>query len=82
MVSDNFGATAARGDWNMLDIDAPYGHHLPVAGVIVDYSDQQGTIVMDRRVFISSWHDDTVNMFRVAQPGSMAADVRRAILQR
>jgi putative ABC transport system permease protein len=69
---------------DMLDIDAPYGRiHLPVAGVIVDYSDQQGTIVMDRRVFISGWHDDTVNMFRVYfQPGSMAADVRRAILQR
>ena len=27
---------------------------LPIVGIVVDYSDQQGTILMDRSLFISA----------------------------
>jgi len=56
---------------------------LPIVGIIVDYSDQQGTILMDRRVFNEYWHDDTANIFRVyVRPGDPVADVKRRIFER
>src|SRR5439155_986898 len=51
--------------------------------IILDYSDQQGTILMDRTLFQEYWHDDTVNIFRVyLQPGAQVPDVKRRILER
>jgi putative ABC transport system permease protein len=56
---------------------------LPVAGIVTDFSDQQGTILMDRAVFERYWHDDSVNVFRVyLAPGAQVPDVKRQILER
>jgi putative ABC transport system permease protein len=67
-----------------LEIPAPHGLiRLPIVGIIVDYSDQQGAILLDRSVFINYWHDDTVNMFRVyLKPGATVPEVRQRILDR
>jgi putative ABC transport system permease protein len=52
-------------------------------GIVVDYSDQQGTILMDRTVFKRYWHDDSVNIFRVyLKPGATVPEVRQAIVER
>ena len=37
----------------------------PIVGIIVDYTDQQGTVFMDRSVFLKYWQDDAVSDFRV-----------------
>jgi putative ABC transport system permease protein len=68
----------------MLEVAAPEGLiRLPIVGIIVDYSDQQGTILMDRTVFERYWHDDSVNVFRVyLQPGALAPEVRQRIIER
>jgi putative ABC transport system permease protein len=65
-------------------LDAPYGTiRLPIVGIIVDFVDQQGTIFVDRSVFLHYWRDDTVNDFRLfLAPGASASDVRRRILER
>ena len=56
---------------------------LPIAGIIVDYSDQQGTILMDRSLFTRYWHDDSVNVFRVyVKDSAKALDVRQRIIER
>ena len=56
---------------------------LPIVGIVVDYSDQQGTILMDRSLFQRYWHDDSVNVFRVyLKPGAPVPDVRQRILER
>ena len=56
---------------------------LPIVGIVVDYSDQQGTILMDRALFIRYWHDDSVNVFRVyLSRGAACRDVRQRILER
>src|SRR5204863_6719536 len=66
------------------EISGPYDvARLPVVGIVVDYSDQQGSILLDRSVFTRLWHDDSVNMFRVyVSPGASIEGVRDAIVGR
>ena len=84
MVSDNLAQLQHLTLGEMLEIPAPNGViRLPIVGIVVDYSDQQGTILMDRVVFQRYWHDDSVNVFRVyLKPGARRADVRQRILER
>jgi putative ABC transport system permease protein len=84
MVSDNFAQLQDMHLGDVLEIPAPEGViRLPVVGVVVDYSDQQGTILMDRRLYQQYWQDDTVNAFRVyLGPGGTVPDVKRRILER
>ena len=84
MVSDNLAQLQRLKLGEVLEVAAPYGAiRLPIVGIVVDYSDQQGTILMDRRLFQRYWHDDTVNIFRLyLKPGAPMPDVRRSILER
>ena len=84
MVSDNLAQLQKLKLGEILEIPAPAGTiRLPIVGIILDYSDQQGTILMDRTLFQEYWHDNTVNIFRVyLQPGAQVPDVKRRILQR
>ena len=67
-----------------VEIPAPYGTlRLPIVGIIVDFVDQQGTVFVDRSVFLQYWQDDTVSDFRVfLEPGTNIADVRQRIIDR
>jgi putative ABC transport system permease protein len=84
MVSDNLAQLKGLKLGDMLDIPAPLGViHLPIAGIVVDYSDQQGTILMDRSVFERYWQDDSVNAFRLyLSAGARVPDVKQRILAR
>jgi putative ABC transport system permease protein len=84
MVSDNFAQLKKLGLGDVIEIPAPYGTiRLPIVGIVVDYSDQQGTILMDRAVFQKYWHDDSVNVFRLyVDRGAEVAEVKRRILER
>jgi putative ABC transport system permease protein len=68
----------------VLDIPAPHGTiRLPVVGIIVDYSDQQGAVLMDRSVFVNHWQDDSVTDIRVfVAPGAGISAVRQRIIER
>jgi putative ABC transport system permease protein len=67
-----------------IDIPAPAGIlRMPVVGVIEDWSDQQGTIMLDRAVYRTWWNEDHVNTFRVyLRKGASLPAVRAAILER
>jgi putative ABC transport system permease protein len=82
MVSDNLARLQHLTLGETLEIAAPNGLiRLPIVGIVVDYSDQQGTILMDRSVFNRYWHDDSVNIFRLyLQPGVQVPAVRSRIL--
>jgi putative ABC transport system permease protein len=84
MVADNLAQLQHLKLGDMLEVPAPKGPiRLPIVGIILDYSDQQGTIFMDRRLFIKYWNDDSVNVFRVyLNPGATVPDVRRRILEK
>ncbi|HWE06514.1 MAG TPA: FtsX-like permease family protein [Rhizomicrobium sp.] len=54
---------------------------LPIAGIVRDFSDQQGSLLISRDVYLRAWHDDTVNVFRLyLAPGAKEADVRQRII--
>ncbi|HEY6211342.1 MAG TPA: FtsX-like permease family protein [Vicinamibacterales bacterium] len=82
LVSDNFAQLQRVKLGDVLEIPAPDGViRLPVAGISIDYSDQQGAILMDRKVFLKYWNDDSVNLFRVyVKPGAAPLAVRDRIL--
>jgi putative ABC transport system permease protein len=84
MVSDNLSQLKNLRLGDVLDIPAPYGViHLPIVGIVVDYSDQQGTILMDRSVFTQYWRDDSVNVFRIyLDPAASVPQVKQQILAR
>jgi putative ABC transport system permease protein len=84
LVSDNFALLRGYKLGDTVDIASPTGIvQLPIVGVVTDYSDQQGTILMDRSVYVRYWDDDTLNVFRVyLAPGAVEADVKRRILER
>jgi putative ABC transport system permease protein len=83
IVSDNLATLHHLRVGDTLEVPAPNGViRLPLVGIIVDYSDQQGTILMDRSLFIRYWNDDTVNIFRVyLSPGAQVPDVRQRIIE-
>src|SRR5262249_20987971 len=82
IVSDNLAQLQNLTVGEMIEIPAPYGLiRLPIVGVVVDYSDQQGAILMDRSLFLTYWHDDSVNAIRVyTASGVNPQTVRQQIL--
>jgi len=84
IVSDNLAQLQHLSLGEILDVPAPRGViRLPIVGIVVDYSDQQGTILMDRSLFVRYWGDDSVNIFRVyLTPGASMPDVKQRIVER
>jgi len=82
MVSDNLAQLQGLKLGEVLEVPAPNGLiRLPIVGIVVDYSDQQGTILMDRSLFLRYWNDDSVNVFRIyLKPGTPPLEVRQRIL--
>jgi putative ABC transport system permease protein len=82
IVAENLAQLHDLGLGDLVEIAAPYGTvRLPIVGIVVDFVDQQGTIFVDRTVFLRHWRDDTVSDFRVfvAQGGNIA-EVRQRIV--
>jgi putative ABC transport system permease protein len=84
MVADNLAQLQHLKLGDILEVPAPKGLiRLPIVGIVVDYSDQQGTIFMDRSLFVRYWNDDSVNVFRVyLNPGAQVPEVRQRILEK
>jgi len=84
MVSENLAQLQTLKLGETLEIPAPEGVvRLPIVGILVDYSDQQGTVLIDRTVFERYWRDDSVNAFRVyLAAGADVPEVKRRILER
>lgn len=84
IVADNLAQLQKLRLGQMLEIATPSGIlRQPVAGILKDYSNQLGTIFIDRALYRRLWKDDSVDVFRVyLAPGAAAADVRSRILDR
>jgi putative ABC transport system permease protein len=84
IVSDGFSANQHVTVGDTVEIPTPSGMlSLPVTGVVRDYSDLQGTLFIDRSVYIQYWNDTSVNIARVyVTRGSDPAQVRQRILDR
>ncbi len=84
MVSDNLAQLQHLRLGEVIEVPAPLGViRLPIVGIVIDYSDQQGTILMDRSLFERYWHDDSVNVFRLyLKSGAQVPDVKQRVLER
>lgn len=83
LVSDNLAQVHRLSLGEVLSIPAPYGTiRLPIVGIVLDYTDQQGSIFIDRSVFVQNWRDDSVSDFRVfLHPGIRSSDVQQQIVK-
>lgn len=84
LVSDNLAQLQGLRSGELLELAAPTGTiRLPIVGILVDYSDQQGAVIIDRSLFQQYWGDDSVNFYRLyLTDGVSVADVKRRILER
>ena len=72
MVSENFSRLRGGKLGEIIEIPTPSGIlRLPIAGIVRDFSDQQGSVMISRQVFNKAWNDDSVNVFRLyLRPGA------------
>jgi putative ABC transport system permease protein len=84
LVSDSFAGLRGVKLGDVIELPTPGGMlKLPIAAITRDYSDQQGSVLVDRGVFLKWWKDDRVNIVRVyLGRGISAGAVKRAILSR
>jgi len=81
LVSDNFAYRHRLTAGDTLVLDTPSGEvTLPIAAVVLDYTLDIGTVVIERQRYRQLWRDDLANSFRVwLRPDSDAAAIRQAI---
>lgn len=84
IASDNLVALKGLRLGDVIEIAAPNGLlRLPIAGIVIDYSDQGGSLLVDRQVLRRYWNDDSVNTFRVyLKPGAKEGEVKERLLAR
>jgi len=84
IVSENLSVMRNVHLGSQIELPTPRGMLvIPVVGVVREYSDQQGSVLIDRAVFQSWWQDDAVDLFRVyLQPGASPDQARTEILNR
>jgi len=84
IISENLAELQRLSLGDTLELATPGGVlRLPIEGITRDFSDQQGSVLMDKAVFERWWSDDTVNVFRVyLEPGADAQDAKRQILEK
>ena len=83
LASENFAMLRGFKLGDVVDIPSPSGQlHLPIAGIVTDYSDEEGSLLVDRSLYKRYWNDSTVNLFRIyLARGAVEADVKKRILQ-
>lgn len=84
ILADNLALLQGLKLGDVMELPSPSGVlRLPVLGIAIDYSDQQGSVLMDRSVFVKYWKDDTANLFRVyLKKGVTPEEGKRQILER
>jgi putative ABC transport system permease protein len=81
IVSDNFAELYHVKFNEQLALNTPNGRlSLPIVGIVRDYSDQKGSVLLDRAVFVKYWNDDSINAVRLyLQNGTTIAQMRQRI---
>ena len=84
IVAENLAELEKIHVGEVLELDTPGGPlRLPVVGIIRDYSNQLGTLFLERKTYVRYYGDDTIDLFRVyVKTGASVEAVRREILER
>jgi putative ABC transport system permease protein len=83
IVADNLALLHRLKLGDTLELPTPGGLlRLPVIGITIDYSDQQGAFLIDRSLVQKYWKDDSANLFRVyLRKGVAPEEGKRRILE-
>jgi putative ABC transport system permease protein len=83
-VSDNFARIFSLGVGDPLTLDTPTGPlTIPILAVVRDYSSDQGTIWMDRSVYVARWKDEGVDTIDILlEPGASRDGVANEVRSR
>jgi putative ABC transport system permease protein len=66
IVSENFALLHGFHFGESVSIPTPKGMLTkPIIGIVKDFSDQQGSVMMDMSVYRQYWNDETANIFRI-----------------
>ncbi|GIX48050.1 MAG: permease [Candidatus Tectimicrobiota bacterium] len=81
LVSENFSRRYRLGVGDTLVLPTPRGpQRFAIAGVVIDYSSERGTITMNRRTYVAFWDDPQVDAFGVfVAPGADLDEVAQRI---
>jgi putative ABC transport system permease protein len=81
LVSDNFAYRHGVTAGDTVTLDTPTGiAALPIAAVVVDYTLDIGTIIVEHEMYRRLWRDETATGFRVwLAPGTDRNSLRQAI---
>jgi len=84
MGSENFASLRGLKIGDVVELPTPAGSlRLPLVGLVREYSDQEGEVIMDRSVYQKHWNDDTVDFYRLyLKPGMDPASAREAVLRK
>jgi putative ABC transport system permease protein len=82
--SENFATLNRLKVGDTVELNTPSGPlRLPLAGIVRDYGDQEGSVMIDLSVYRKYWKDDSVDFFRVfLRPGVDRAAAKERILTR
>jgi putative ABC transport system permease protein len=83
-VSDNFARLFGKSIGDPVTLDTPTGPlTIPVLAIVMDYSSDQGTIWMDRSVYVSRWKDEGIDTIDIlTEPGADRARIAQDIRAR
>lgn len=83
-VSENFSNRFGLHAGDTLALGAKGGtRRFPIAGVVVDYTSDIGTVVMDRTTYVEAFGDERVDTFELhLAPGASVEQVRTTINKR
>jgi putative ABC transport system permease protein len=81
IVSENFSRRFQLHRGDRIALDTPTGpHEFPIVAVIIDYTSDQGTVVLDRSVYDPIWSDSLVDTYKLyLAKGADIEATRRAI---
>jgi len=85
LVSETLNRLSGVSLGDTLALDAPGGvAHVSVAGIVVDYASDRGSVIMSSEAFAKTWRDARVNRLHVhLEPGSdrtrVATEIRAAL---
>jgi putative ABC transport system permease protein len=82
IASENFTRLHGGRVGETIEIPSPGGTlRIPIVGVVRDFSDQQGSLLLSRDLFVSHWNDTGITSFGIfLRPGASDATVRQRIL--
>jgi putative ABC transport system permease protein len=83
-VSDNFARLFSKNVGDAVTLDTPTGPlTIPVLAIVMDYSSDQGTIWMDRSVYVSRWKDEGIDTIDIlTEPGADRGRIAQEIRSR